>query len=373
MAFQIKDFRSIVASMINHARSVTKKITDWNVGSVARTLVEAPAIEIDELYQQMFIGLKEAIPVAIYSSFDFARKDTVSASGMVRVSFAPMVDPWIIPAGTRFSLVGGAISFSSTLDMVVPGGVSYFDVFVVADVPGTAGNIALGQSFTMQPTIDGFASATNLAAFVNGAEQESDEQRKVRFAAFIASLNRGTVTALAYGLRTVRLTNAFGATTEEVQAVSIVEPYLDDNTQPVAWVKCYIHNGVDGASPDLLAHAVEVIHGYYDADGVAVPGWKAAGVQVDVLEATEKAVAVTGVLTVLAGYNSATLIDSAATAVSSYLQTLDIGATAVRAEIIARVMEIEGIYNFVLSVPAGDTTSLRSEKIMPGTITITAA
>ncbi len=56
--FQVKDFRSIVASMVNHVRATTTKITDFRVGGVARTLLEAPAIEIDELYQQMFNGLR---------------------------------------------------------------------------------------------------------------------------------------------------------------------------------------------------------------------------------------------------------------------------------------------------------------------------
>ena len=63
MAFQIKNFASIVASMINRMSATQNKVTDFNVGAVGRTLIEAPAIEIDQLYQQMFNGLKEAIPV----------------------------------------------------------------------------------------------------------------------------------------------------------------------------------------------------------------------------------------------------------------------------------------------------------------------
>ena len=47
MAFQIKNFVSICAGMINSMRANQTQITDFNVGSVARTLIEAPAIEID--------------------------------------------------------------------------------------------------------------------------------------------------------------------------------------------------------------------------------------------------------------------------------------------------------------------------------------
>src|SRR3546814_2193358 len=111
MAFQTKDFVSIVASMINWMRSTQSKITDFNIGSVARTMVEAPAAEIDELYQQFFFGLKEAIPVSVYQSFDFEPIEAVPAAGLVRISIAPVASNTIIPAGTTFTPQGGSTSY----------------------------------------------------------------------------------------------------------------------------------------------------------------------------------------------------------------------------------------------------------------------
>ena len=82
--FQLKDFPSIAASMVNHARAIQNKLTDFNIGSVARTMLEAPAVEIEEQYQQMFIGLKEGIPVATYSSFGFEKRAAEPAVGVIR-------------------------------------------------------------------------------------------------------------------------------------------------------------------------------------------------------------------------------------------------------------------------------------------------
>jgi hypothetical protein len=48
--FQLKNFTSIAGAMINHMRGTQSDITDFVIGSKARTLVEAPAIEMDELY-----------------------------------------------------------------------------------------------------------------------------------------------------------------------------------------------------------------------------------------------------------------------------------------------------------------------------------
>ena len=46
---QIKDFASITASMIYRMRAGQDSVTDFESGSVARSLLAAPAQEIEEL------------------------------------------------------------------------------------------------------------------------------------------------------------------------------------------------------------------------------------------------------------------------------------------------------------------------------------
>lgn len=369
--FQIKDFRSIVASMINWMRSTQTKITDFNVGSVARTLVEAPAAELDEYYQQMFFGIKEAIPVSVYHSFDFARIEAVAASGLVRVTVTPGANPILIQSGTIFTASGGSTTYVSTDDAIINPGDSVVDVLVAATQPGTIGNIGAGQSFTLSPPPEGFVSATNLSPFMNGINQETDEDRKLRFNAYIQSLSRGTVAALEYGLKTTQLLDPGGNLIERVVSVSIVEPYKDiDPSMPIAWVQCYVHNGVGNTTSALVNRARDVVYGYYDEHGNAVPGWKAAGVKVDVHPANEQDLDVDGVLTALPGYDHATLVNRATESIFAYLQGLEIGDPAILSEIIARVMEIDGVYNFVPSTPTADVAVDKTTKIMPGNITI---
>ena len=69
--FRIKDFSSIVEDMILTARAHTDRITDYNIGSVARTVLEAAGLELDALYQAMYFNLLDAIPIAIYEGFAF--------------------------------------------------------------------------------------------------------------------------------------------------------------------------------------------------------------------------------------------------------------------------------------------------------------
>lgn len=369
--FQLKDFPSIVLSMINHAKATQSKLTDFNIGSVARTMIEAPAVEIDELYQQMFNGLMESIPVAIYNSFDFDRLPATQANGIIRVTIASQGSNIVIPAGTEFASASLTVKFTSKTDTTITTGNTYADVFVSCSTSGVASNIAAACSFTMTPAPAGFVSASNAAAFTNGSDEETDDQRKWRFAEFIASLNHGTCAALLYGLKTASLTDANGLVTEYVKHASVYEPYKLDNQQPIAWVQCFIHNGTSGASSNLITRAAAVIDGYYDSNGNPVSGWKAAGVKVDVAAATNVSVAVTATLTAAAGYSSSALITQVTAAIQAYLYGLDIGMSALRAEIISAAMAIEGVYNFVMSAPASDTTATYAQKIVPGTFTIT--
>lgn len=371
MAFQLKDFTSLTASMINWMKATQNKVTDFNVGSVARTLVEAPAAEIDELYQQMFIGLKEAIPVSVYNTFSFDLITEVPATGFIRVYVDASLTPILVPAATTFTAVSNGTSYTSLNDVTITPGNLYADVLVTCTLPGTIGNISAGETFTLEPVINQITSASNSAPFASGIDAETDDDRKSRFNAYVSSLNRGTLAAIRYGLTLANLTDSSGNITERVVSSSIIEPWLTDELQPVSLVNCYVHNGVGATSAALVTRAQEVIYGYYDENGVAVPGWKAAGVKLLVYSATETTVPVTGTLTVLDGYDGPTLITLAEQAAYEYILSRGIGETVIKSELIALIMEIEGVYDTTLTAPAGNVTASAQVKLMPGTIAIT--
>ncbi|MGI4946774.1 MAG: baseplate J/gp47 family protein, partial [Janthinobacterium lividum] len=250
--FQTKDFLSIVASMINRMRATNATITDYNVGSVARTMVEAPAQEIDELYQQMVHAVVEAIPVAIYSSFNFPALGAVAASGLVQVTFATATAAFTIAAGTVLAAAGSAVGYVVQADVAVPVGATYANVAVVASTSGVGGNLAAGVSWTLSPVPSGFLAAANPSAFISGSQAETDAQHKLRFRSYISTLAKGTVAAINYGATSlVFLTDSTGAITERVQLCALVEPWVLDNTQPVGQFTLYIHNGVGSTSAAL--------------------------------------------------------------------------------------------------------------------------
>lgn len=370
MAFQLKNFISIAASMVNWMKATQNKVTDFNIGSVGRTLVEAPAAEIDELYQQMFIGLKEAIPVSVYNSFSFDLITEIAATGYIRVTVDSSVTPILVPAATTFTGGTNGTSYVSLADVTIAPGDLFADVLVVCTLAGTVGNIQAGEAFTLEPAIAQITSASNQAQFASGIDSESEDDRKSRFNAYVSSLNRGTLSAIKYGLTLANLVDVSGNVTERVVSSSIIEPWLTDPEQPVSLVNCYVHNGVGSTSGDLVARAQEVIYGYYEANGVAVPGWKAAGVKLIVYPAAEVDVDVTGTLTAVDGFDKPTLVASAQQGIYAYILGRGIGEPVVKSELIALVMEIEGVFDITLTAPAANVTANSQTKLMPGAIAI---
>ena len=373
MAFQIKSFTSIVASLINRLRATTLVVTDFNVGSGVRTTLEANAQEIEELYRQMVHGIIEAIPTAIYLGFGFPPLPSVVASGNIRVTVTPASTDYTILAGCTFTPTVGTASFQAAINVDLPPGASYVDVPVAAVAAGSAGNVVAGTMFTLSTPPPAFVSAEALVAITNGADAETPDQTKLRFGQYITTLSRGTLASLIYGAQTAALTNAAGAITEQVKLAVPVEATIS-NLAPlyVYPLNLYVHNGVGGTSSALVALCQQIINGYTDPNtGLLVSGWKAAGVPCTVIAATEAPLAVTGVCYALPGYTSSVLAGLAQTAIATYLTGLTIGQTAIFAEMIALVMAIPGMSDFQVSTPTDNTTAASGFKIMPGALTIT--
>ncbi|MGC1304609.1 MAG: baseplate J/gp47 family protein [Caulobacteraceae bacterium] len=372
MAFQLKNFTSIAAAILNRFRGSQSAVTDFNIGSVNRTMFEAVSAEIDELYQQMFNGLMEGIATSVFNSFSFAKLPATPASGLIRVTIAPNPSTILIPAGTVFSNTAIANTYVTQADATIAAGNTFVDVLAVASTAGAASNLNANVSFTCGPAPAGFVSAVSLAAFLNGRDLETDDQRKQRFGEFVQNLTRGTVSALEYGAMTTVLNDANGAEIERVALVEVIEPYVTDNTQPIAQVNMFIHNGVGDTSTALVNLCTQIIDGYVDANGSKVAGWKAAGVPVTVAAAVETPLNVSGVLTPAPGFDGPTLNASAQGVLGTYILGLGIGQTFLFSDAIVAVKGVQGVSDFVFSTPtANDVTPSASAKFMPGTFAIT--
>ena len=369
MAVQIKSFTSIVAGMVNRIRSTTTLLTDFNVGGVTRTIIDAIAQELDELYLQTVLLLRAAIQTSVYTSFNFPPLPEVAASGLITVTFAAQNAPYLLPANSTFTLATSSVTYASQSDVQIAAGATSASVLVVATDPGSAGNIAAGSVFSLGTAPPSLIAATNPAPIINGADAETPQQQQIRFAAYISSLARSTLAGVEEGLATAQILDASGNITEQVVFAKVVEPYLSGGSPGL--INCFVHNGVGSTSAALVAEAQLIVTGYTDEFGNQVPGFKAAGVSATFAAAAEQDIAIAGVLTALPGYQLAALEAAVSPLLDAYVVGLGIGVPALYAELIAIAMNVQGVGNFVLSSPTADTTPAATVKLMPGAITLT--
>ncbi len=370
MAFQVKDFLSITASMVNHIRGATKKLTDFNVGSVNRSMLEAVSVEVDELYQQTLNGLRDAIPVATYRSFNFNKLPAIPAYVSVTFTVSPVSASAItIPAGTIIRVPNAVVGYTTDSELIIAAGVASGDVRVTADQIGVIGNALAGSIVSMDVLITD-VTVSNPAAAINGRDEETNEEQKSRFNDYIKSLSRGPVGALEYGARTATIKNSNGDIVEQVTKSNIVEPYTTDTAQPLGYIDCYIYNGAGNTSAALQVETQKIIDGYYDLNGDPVMGWKASGIVCVVKLVAEQPQNVTGILTVAPGYDSLAIAAELGTQITTYIQGLDIDNTLILNELISLAMSIDGVTNIAYSAPVADVVPASNVKIIPGAITI---
>lgn len=366
MAFQIKNFTSITAGMVNLMRGLNSQLTDFNVGSVTRTLLEAPAAEIEELYLQYLNGLLEAIPTAVYQAFDFDRLPATTARGVLRLTLAaPAIEDTTIVAGTVFETAAG-VRYALLEDVLIETGETTADGTAVAETAGVAGNTLAG-TVLVWPTAPTGGTVTNPQAFTGGRDIESDSERKARFQAYIASLSRGTLTALDYAARLAEVTDAGGNVIERVTHVGQVEEIPGQ-------VRLYIHNGAGATTQALIDRAQQIIDGYIDEDtGDKVPGWRSAGIHVEVGTLDEYPVDLTAVVRLLPGYAPSEIEPQLEAAYVALLGQLNPGDTLFISVVASRLLSVAGVESVDLSSPAANLSAGPQMLLLPGTITLTYA
>lgn len=375
MAFAIKNFNTITAQLILYVSGHTNSLTDFNVGSVIRTILEAFAEELEYLYLEMFRGILEGIDTGVYNSFDFPALGAVSASGSVIFSLtqtgttntASPTTPIVIPAGTIVQVpststtTGTTVgnSYSVNQDTIWPVGQTSISTIVTCTQSGSVGNTAYNTITSISnslPTVTGATySVTNPATISNGADQETAAAQKQRFAEYLQSLGRGTIDAIKYAALQTVIYDANGNIIEKVGSAVVVEPYLIDGSLPSAYVLIYIYNGVGNTSSALVAQTQNVINGYYDANGNRIPGYKAAGVIALVLPVEESPVTFNINVVMASGYSlTSSLKATIANSISTYIQGLSPGDSVLLNQIIEIVMNNTGVYNCYIVSPSAD-------------------
>jgi len=439
-------------------------ITDFNEGSVIRSMLEAIALIESTTGFDYLEALRNAIPVALYDGLGFTRKGATRATGYLRFFRLPeftieytgsgsdclltitdthlttsctgasgdnlniafsvydttqkvrdeingtsnytctMVgrgndDPKdlyhysgkdikgaknyldgngfdvMLGSASLVSITSGAqasvdeIYFKTTASGSIPLGESTSDdIAVQAITEGSSGNISAGAIDTLNgkgvlnTPITGVEYVKNDSAFTGGENAESEQERARRFQVFVQGLAGATVKGIESAV--------LGIT--GIKSVTIRERY----PQP-GYITIIADDGTGSLSSSQISEIIKVASGDPN-DFENYPGYRAAGILLNVSAPSVVAVDVTMTVTRLSQFSDENEIkNDVKTAIENYINTLKLGDDVICNKIRELAMGAHpAVYDISMSVPSSnvsisDSQIARTGSGTGGSVTIT--
>jgi uncharacterized phage protein gp47/JayE len=424
MAFAMKSFNQVLASMVNWAAANQSEVTDFNEGGVLRTLIEAFASELSEVYFRIFDALDDAQRDSIYLAFDFPKKSATSAGGTVLFQRATLSGtPISISAGSQVAVPATSasteITYTSSANYTLPAqttvaapgittvGQASFDLASATNVQ--IGDVLLCQAEKLHVTNVVGATVTVVRAYqgTTAATHTTGTAVGVVGKAVIVTADTagaagnvaaGTVTKIntsIAGIQTVTNEAAItGGADEETddarkkrftefvsglargtkgaiqfgakQVANVVSAVCIDNADDMAinpgFATLYVADASGGADASLLA-----------AVATEIENWRPAGLALTIAAPAIVTVPITATLALAAGYDPTTIKNTVAQNLTDFVVALKMGDDVYTSKLIQTIIDSNptAILYVTLSLPAADTAISAGQIARPGAITLT--
>lgn len=362
--------------MLTASLAQGSEATDYNVGSVFRTIYESVGIELEGIWAALLSGADADIRQVLFDLLGTPSGDASPASALVQFSVATAPANAIsIPQGTIVAVPNSTLQYVTQASGSIPSGqTSSSSIVALCQTVGAVGNVPAGvitQIISPVSLLQANVSVTNPNPVINGANALSDMQRAALAQQELSQLHRGSTDALEAGALNVTVTDSYGNVTEKVtkaQAVPTATPGEAD---------LYLYNGTAysatpgaGASAALLANATNEINGYIDAQGIVHYGWAVAGQVVNISAVTEVQENVTVAITPAAGLTVAALTSPVQNAITTFFSNLDIGDGLSLSLLVQAVLQTAGVADAAITGPSSSVAGVNGTLLFAGTITV---
>ena len=256
-----------------------------------------------------------------------------------------------IPAGTRVSVPGTYKIYETLSTTLMPSDSSSQKATASCVSAGIIGNTAIGSVTNIDTNVYGISAVTNLKAFTNGKNLETEQEWRVRFQKNIKQLARGTIDSLEEGAKQAYIADVNGIVTEQITKSFAYQESASSTAVYVANQSGY------APSSEILSETEKILTGYTTSDGVRYPGYKPAGIPITIRSAVFSPVDITVNATLSTGYKISTLSTAIEKTVESYIMSLDIS---------------DGFAVPVLSQSSLSAATITSGSYSSSTLTVTA-
>jgi uncharacterized phage protein gp47/JayE len=357
VAFSLKLFNSILEDMMNWVIAKQSKVTDFNEGSVMRSLLESVALETEQLYIRTRVGFEDALKYIPFYAFDFTKKSGQKASGTVVFSRTGTSGEVAIPIGTLVATADGTQFATTSTGTIADGNTDSNNVSILAEKEGEESNVAADTITVIVTPVNGVETVNNASATSGGLDKETDAEFLKRFREFIEGLGQSNESGLITGSKLVT----------GVRSASIIEHFPPSSSYNVS---VYIDDGA-GNAPQALIDSVE---SKLKGDGTAGnPGYKAAGINIQVLAPTKVTQDVTVTINDDGMLSESTMEYNIELAITNYINNLLLGEDIIRNRLIEVMMDVDGVEDLTLTTPASNVTINPDQIARAGTISITFA
>lgn len=253
-----KRFADILRDLFDGIIVVGGKMTDFNIGSVARTILEAAAAVMEELWfmlewfvDRFFLATSEGEWLdRRLGDILMKRKAGKYAAGEITVGRdSPSPIGSLIPKGTIWQTDSG-IEYETTIEASLLAGMVALDIPAQCRIVGAAGNQPQDTPLNQAGVAIVGLEWGRIKQMGGGLDTETDTAFVNRVPDYLASLSR----AVQAAIRTAALA------VPGVRTVTLAENQPQDG-----WFTVYVDDGGGSASPALLAAvaaAVEEVRGF---------------------------------------------------------------------------------------------------------------
>jgi uncharacterized phage protein gp47/JayE len=373
MALSTQSFNQTVSNAVAAIQGAATQLVDVTVGSILLAATQAAAA-IGMWLQGLALQIAALTRFATSNGtdadswgadFGFDRIEAQQATGQVTFSRFTYTNAASIPLGTVVQTADGTQSYTVIADTteptynalsetyVIPAGTMSATVSVQSVNAAAGANVGAGVISVLGSAIPYVDTVNNAAAFVNGADAESDTAYKARFPLWLASLARATEASVTTAL------NALSATMNFV----LVENMSYSGAYQPGYFYAIVDDGTGYPSSTYLANAyaaIDAVRPFTVTFGVFAPNVVSANVAL--------------VITSAAGYTHATVTAAVAAALTAYMNALPTGTSLPLTRIASIAYGVAGVMNvtgITINGVAEDLVAATTQIVKAGTVAVT--
>ena len=332
-----KQFSDILGNLFDAITSSGGKLTDFNIGSTLRTILEAVAAIIEEVWfnLELFVNMffietsEDGWLDKRLNDFELYRKLGAVATGSIIVSRStPSPVGILIPAGSLF-VTDQSVNITTTADATMIAGTSNVEIQVVAVDVGISANLPQNTPLKQAGMAITGIETVAISHMGGGIDTETDDELKARVTPYFQSLGRSTKGAITFAALSV----------QGVKVTTVIE-----NSPSPGWFKVYIDDGTGGASSALISavsNAVDLYRGFTIHYTILSPNLINANIG--------------ATLTVQDGYIVAEVQANVQVALLTAVNSLQMGQQLYVAALYQATMGVQGVKNVIITSPTADS------------------